>query len=169
MTIRWAISILFLSVLSLGRAQTTSQSLNYRIDLTQFDFFTGIEYARKYNRFQPFTAFEIGINRTIFQQRFYPKFSVGLSYDLLKSDKILLGPTFHYGYSILKVNRNSSHFHQWNEIMGGVRFEIGSKWKYVVSAEYGFIGETYFDQQVQDKETIATSGYVISMGVCYAW
>lgn len=152
-----------------SEAQNQGQSLNYRIDVTKFDFFTGIEYSRCYKSYHPYSALEIGINRSIFQQRFYPKFTLGISYDLLKNEKVLVGPTAHYAYSILKVNKASEHFHHWNELMGGIRLELGSKLKYIFQTEYGWIAETYFNQISQKNNTVHSHGYVISMGLGYAW
>lgn len=169
MTIHRAAIFIFTFVTTISWSQGVSQSLNYRLNITRFDFFTGIEYARNYNAFHPNVAFEVGINRTIFQERFFPKISVGFTYDLLKNEKIVLGPTMHTSYSILNVNRNSDHFHQWKELMVGVRLETGKKWKYIFNSEYGIIGETYFDQNKQGRETVTSFGYVISMGIGYAW
>lgn len=160
---------LFIFVSTFGWSQADNQSLNYRLNVTRFDFFSGVEYSRSYKALQPYVAFEIGINRTIFQRRFFPKMIIGLTYDLIKNEKILLGPTIHTAYSLLKVNRNSGHFHHWNELMMGIRFETGNKWKYIFIAEYGFVGESYFDQNSQEKELIGTHGYLISMGFGYAW
>lgn len=152
MALRRFFTFIFIVVFSICRTQEQNQSLNYRLDVTRFDFFTGLEYARNYNCFHPYVAVEVGINRTFFQQRLFPKFTLGVTYDLLKNEKILVGPTIHTSYSFLKVNRNSEHFHQWNDLMAGLRLETGKKWKYIFISEYGLIGETYFNQISQKRD-----------------
>lgn len=163
-------AIFFLLVLSNSCfGQEAAQSVNYRLNVTRFDFFTGLEYTKRIQSFQPFAALEFGINRSIFQQRFFPKMAVGLSYDLVRNEQWMLGPSLQTSYSLLKVNRSTNHFHQWNELMIGLRLETGKKWKYICLAEYGLVVETYFDQVTKKNERIGSYGYVLSMGFGYAW
>jgi hypothetical protein len=169
MITRWTIVVFFIGTTFLGRSQLSSNSIHCRVDITRLDFFTGVEYTKRLQNFYPYVAAECGINRTFFQQRFYPKVMLGSSYDLIKNEKILLGPTIHYAYSALKINRSSSYFHQWHELTGGIRFEAGLKWKFIFSAEYGVFTERYFDQVIKDKKNVCASSYVTSMGLGYAW
>ena len=133
------------------------------------DFFSGFSFAKDMNKTQPFTSFEIGINRTIFQSRLFPKITLGCSYWLLKKNKIRLGPQLSYAFSILKINLNSSHFNQWNELYAGLRIEVGSKVRFFTVLSGGWMNERYFSTFDQRYVGVNSLGFNPFIGICYGW
>lgn len=158
-----------LTVQSFKAQDTLSNKIDLQVGMTRMDFFGGIQYAKKIRSFQPFSAFEIGINRSIFQSRFYPKISLGSSYFLIDKPKIFLGPQLSYAYSVLKVNKNSSHVHQWNEVYAGLRLEVGARIKFISVISGGWMNERYFNQIEQRYAGVNSLGYNVKLGLCYAW
>jgi hypothetical protein len=166
-------SLLFLLVMLLYckpilYSQVDKHSLNYSFGITRFDFFTGLEYQRNIGRFDPFIGFEVGVNRTFFQQRFFPKFKFGTHYFLLRSERILLGPTLNYGYSLLNVNKSTASFHRWHEVLGGIRFLYGGNFKIGVTFSGGWTAERFPNQFTNSTETVHMSAYTGSILVSYA-
>lgn len=148
---------------------TLSNKIDLQVGITRMDFFGGIQYARKMRSFQAFSAFEIGINRSIFQSRFYPKISLGSAYFLIDKRKFCLGPQLSYAYSLLKVNKNTTHVHHWNEVYAGLRLEVGARFKFISVVSGGWMNERYFNQIEQRYAGVNSLGYNVKLGLCYAW
>lgn len=149
---------------------TLNHSVAYRFSLARTDFFSGLEYTKRDWLIKPSFSFELGVNRTFFQQRIFPKLGIGASYDLFnRSSFIFLGPQVYVYHSMLKVNRETPHMHNWMEYLGGSRLEIGNKWRFINVIQVGFITERYFDQLVSDYRSVSVFGYNFTLGVQYAW
>lgn len=103
----------------------------------RFDLQGGAQYAYNLHQFQIQGAFDIGINRTLFQQRFFPKLSLGSAYDLLKTENFFLGPQVTMSGYTLNYNLNVNRPTFWLDLMPGIHFEYGKKWKAVFSAWMG--------------------------------
>lgn len=163
--------ILFIhfNIQELKAQDTLSNRIDIQIGMTRMDFFGGIQYAKEFGALQPFIAAEIGINRTIFQSRFYPKITVGSSYFVIDKKRISFGPQVSYAYSVLKVNANSSHFHHWNEVYAGLRLEIGSTIRFTTALSGGWMNERFYNQITQDFAGVNSLGYSIKLGLSYAW
>lgn len=163
--------ILFLSlnVQHSSAQDSLSNKFNLQVGLTRMDIFGGLQYAKKIHSFQPFSALEIGINRTIFQSRFYSKISVGSAFFVFDKKKFKIGPQLSYAYSVLKVNKQSSHVHQWNELYAGLYFELGEKIRFVSQFSGGWMNERYFSQIEQKNTGVNSFGYNVKLGLCYAW
>lgn len=155
---------------SSGFAQDSlSNKLSFQIGMTRMDFFTGVHYARKMHAYQPLAAIELGINRTFFQSRIFPKVSIGGSYFVIDKQKFVFGPSLSFSYSLLKVNLSSSYLHQWNELYGGLHFEVGSKIRFSSNLSAGWMNERYFNQVTQRKSGVNSLGFNFNFGVLYAW
>lgn len=153
-----------------GFAQDSlSNKLTFQVGMTRMDFFSGIQYARKMNAYQPFAAIEFGINRTFFQSRVFPKVSIGGNYLVIDKKKIIFGPSLSYSYSLLKINLNASHIHQWNELYGGLHIEVGSKIRFTSTLSAGWMNERYFNQITERKSGVNSIGFNVNLGMLYAW
>lgn len=137
--------------------------------MTRLDFFTGFRYARSFDKLVPFCTAEMGINRTIFQSRFFPKLGIGTSYFLLNKPKLKIGPQLSYGHSVLKVNSASNHYHNWNELYMGGRLEIGSKIRFTLDVNGGLLNERYYNQFSKEKEGLNSLGFNGNIGLLYVW
>ena len=148
---------------------TLKNKLSFQVGMTRMDFFSGFSFAQERDRFQPYTSLETGINRTIFQSRLFPKITLGCAYWLLKKNKYRFGPQLSYACSILKVNLNSSHLNQWNELYVGLRIEVGSKVRFFTVLSGGWMNERYFSTFDQRYVGVNSLGFNPYFGVCYAW
>jgi hypothetical protein len=142
-----------------AHAQESNRSITYAFGMTRFDFFTGFEYHQKLGKFDPFCGFEVGVNRTFFQQRFFPKVKIGTNYYLLRKDRFLLGPSLNYGYSLLNVNKSTSSYHRWHELMGGFRFLYGRNFKIGFTLLGGWTAERFPNQLTNTSATVHSSAY----------
>jgi hypothetical protein len=146
-----------------------NNSIGIQLGIARLDFFTGFRYARSFDKLVPFCTAEMGINRTIFQSRFFPKLGIGTSYFLLNKPKLKIGTQLSYGHSVLKVNSASNHFHNWNELYLGGRLEIGSKIRLTIEANSGLLNERYYNQFSKKKEGLNSLGFNGNIGLLYVW
>ncbi len=164
------LTILFLFISNFARSQDSiKNSISAQFGMTRLDFFTGVRFARTYKKWVPFSSAEIGINRTIFQSRFYPKVGIGCSYFCLNKNKFKVGPQLSFAHSLLKVNSTSSHFNQWNEVFIGTRIEIGSKIRFPIEVNGGLLNERFYNQISNKKEGVNSLGFNANIGVMYVW
>lgn len=161
--------ILLLSAPLLLSQDTLKNKLSFQVGMTRMDFFSGFTYAKDIHKIQPFVSIEIGINRTIFQSRLFPKISIGCAYWLLKRNNFRFGPQLSYASSILKINLNSSHFNLWNELYAGLRIEVGSKVRFFTVLSGGWMNERYFNTFDQRYVGVNSLGFNPYIGLCYAW
>jgi hypothetical protein len=167
-----SVSILFLFMIF--HLCSFSQDLSgYRfsmqVSLNRMDLFSGLRVERQFDHLETSISLEVGVNRTIFQTRFFPRVSVGAGYNVLKKDNIRIGPAFAYGYSVLQVNKSSGSLHRWNELYGGYTLSIGKTWRFSHSLMSGWMNERYRNQVSTETVGVHTFGYYCSLGVSYAW
>lgn len=140
-----------------------------QVGLNRMDFQFGVNYSYNKYSIKPFASVEFGINRTLFQNRFFPRISVGADYALLKGSSIQFGPELSYSCSVLKVNKSSNHSHQFNELYGGLFFSFGNKFQFKTALLTGWQNERYFSTYSGKKEGANTLGFSINFGMNYAF
>jgi hypothetical protein len=160
--------ICFFNSVVLSQSEQKS-TLTYALGMTRMDFFSGFEYGKQIYNWKPFASMEIGVNRTFFQKRFFPRLSVGSAYFFLNKEKLHLGPQLSYSFSILNVNKNTNHFHQWNEIYFGSRLEVGSKFRFTNVISGGWMNERFYNQLNNERDGVNSLGFYINFGISYAW
>ena len=106
---------LFLIILSLVpfiyfAQNATVNRIGLQGGMNRMDFQIGARYTYDKHSVKPFAILEFGINRTIFQKRFFPRLSVGADYSVIKSSMIQFGPQLSYSYSILKIKSKYTEF-----------------------------------------------------------
>jgi len=149
--------------------QSGKNQLGINFGMTRMDFFTGINYRRKIDQFQVHSSVELGVNRTFFQKRLFPRISVGGSYLFFIKRNFSFGPQLSFSYSTLKVNKNTTHFHQWNELYLGSRLEIGNKIRFTNVISGGWMNERYFNQLTNRKDGVNSMGFYFNLGISYVW
>lgn len=137
--------------------------------MNRMDFQIGATYTFDKYSIKPFAVVEVGINRTIFQKRFFPRLSVGADYSMIKSSVIQFGPELSYFYSILKINKSSSHVNQFNELYGGLYFRYGRKVQFKMALLTGWQNERFYSTYFGKKKGANTIGFSINFGVNYAF
>jgi len=147
---------------------TDKQQLGLVLGMTRMDFFTGISYSPSISKFEPFVSLEFGVNRTFFQSRLFPRFSIGTLYKAFTRNKFTVGPALSYSYSVLKINLLSDHFHQWNELYAGYKLSYGQKFKMTNMLLVGLMNERYFNQLSQTRDGVNSFGFYFNLGLSYA-
>jgi hypothetical protein len=169
LNVRLFLFILWLVPLYSLAQDSTLNRVGLQGGMTRMDFQFGINY--KYDHFcvKPFASFEFGVNRTVFQQRIFPRFTVGAEYCLLKARKLQFGPQLSYSYSFLKINKSSTHLNQFNELYGGLYFCYGRKVQFKMAFLTGLQNERFFSTYVGKNEGANSLGFSINCGVNYAF
>lgn len=164
---------IFLFLFSIHQNSIAQDSLFRKVDvhfgMTRMDFFTGVQYSMQVHQWQPFVMLETGINRTFFQNRIYPRVSLGSAYFFLKKGKYKFGPQVSYSYSVLRINKNTSHYHQWNEVYLGSRIEFGSKFRFTNVISGGWMNERFYNQLTNKRSGVNALGFYFNFGICYVW
>lgn len=124
------------------------------LGMNRFDLQLGAGYAYNIKQFQVHGKFDIGINRTFFQQRFFPKISVGGSYDVFKNEVYFLGPQINLSFYTLNYNLDVGKPTFWLDALPGIQFAYGTKWKAILN---GFIGPAWqWDHSLNEDKYIKT-------------
>ena len=71
-------------------------------EYNKMDFFSTVSFGQQHRKIQTEIGFGVGVNRTFFQQRMYPRIQARASYFLLNKSKIRIGGTFSYDFSFSK-------------------------------------------------------------------
>lgn len=137
--------------------------------MNRMDFQFGANYTYNKYAIKPFVVAEFGINRTIFQNRLFPRITLGADYSLLKDSGIRLGPELSYSCSFLKVNKSSNHSNQYNELYGGLFFCFGRTIQFKTALLTGWQNERFYSSYSGEKEGANTLGFSINFGMNYAF
>lgn len=145
-----------------------THSISTSVGITRFDIFHSVGYLYDTNRCSYSAGFAYGINRTVFQQKLFPRFTVGFHYSALKKSRFELGPVISYSFSFLKYT-SSSKSTIWNELNTGFSWSFGKRWKVGQSFLVGYVGQSHYST-IQQKRTIgSTWGYYTDLKLSYAF
>ena len=128
---------IFLSFLSLAQKETPTVSLLVNYHPT--DFFTGVEFNQNKQTTILSLGLQIGINRTFFQQRIYPKFHFSIGKSLVFKEKLGLQFTFRNSNSYLNISsQNDKAFVFTEEPTIGLGMYFGEKFRVMPSIYWGY-------------------------------
>lgn len=139
------------------------------VELNRLDYFHSFNYARRLDKFELGAGFAYGINRTIFQQRFFPRFQIQGAYTILQKNKFQLQPTLSLGFSVLKINKQSDKFTNWTEALGGLSWFYGDKWAIGQTFQLGYLVENYYNSISQKRTFVCVWTYSVAVKVRYAF
>lgn len=169
---RWILSLfllLFVNTSLLCAQDSLKSAVTLQVGMNNLDFQTGIGYAYSWDRFQALSSIELGINRSVFQGRIFPRLTIGGAYKLVTKKKFYFGPMITFSHSILKVNKLSTHLTSWNELYAGARMELGTKWRFIYSMAAGWQNERYFNTYLDRTSGVNSVGFNVNLGLAYAW
>lgn len=132
------------------------------------DFFTGCAIQKQFNRIQPYTQFQFGINRSIFQRRFYPRLTLGCESALSSTDKFNIGPDVAVSFSLLQFNKHAHLYQKVLELYAGYSLNYGKKIKIGQSTKGGWFNEYIPGTKELNSLHVSTFGYEISIFLTYA-
>lgn len=165
---RLCVNILLLLSLRVSFAQQVSSDSSFQCSLktgiTRLDFFSGLEGVYCDEHLVFLSSFELGVNRTFFQQHIFPRASVGFGYRFVIGP-MQFDPLMMFSQSILKLSTSDNSRHYWTECYMGYRFAIGKKWKFVNEIMCGWMSERYLVNTSGAKKTFGTFGYYGSLGL----
>ena len=158
--------LLFHSKLSLTQQLPVDSSFNLvlKTGINRLDFFGGLEGAYNMRRFVFSSSLETGVNRTFFQQRIFPRASVGFGYQFFRG-RMKFEPLVMVSQSWLKLSSSKNSDHFWTECYVGYRFTIGKKWKFVNEVMGGWMNERFFVENSGTNKAFGTVGYYGSFGL----
>jgi hypothetical protein len=158
--------LLFLSIQSFAQQLPVDSSFNLTLKtgINRLDFFSGVEGVFNRRQFVFITSLETGINRTFFQQRIFPRASIGFAYRVFHG-RLQLEPLAMISQSWLKLSSSENSDHFWTECSLGYRFTIGKKWKFVNEIMGGWMSERFFVETSGVNKAFGTVGYYGSLGL----
>ena len=137
--------------------------------INRMDFFTGLQGTWTKQRWQYNVQLEIGMNRTFFQQRIFPRISGGIGFSFIQRDWFQMVAQLNYAYSFLKIYALSKHYNHWNELYGGIKFVLGKKIKFFALVSSGWMNELYYNDLKNKYTGLHSLGYYGQIGLSYAW
>jgi hypothetical protein len=152
-------------------AQTTPKNwiVSYGVGITKLDFFTGLKVGKNFKNWAFYSSGELGVNRTFFQQRFFPKISFQGNYYYLSMKKIRLSMGMSYAFSICKINTLNNRFHRWNEYYTVTKMQIGNRFFGITELQIGLLEERFYSSFEQSIKKFYTPGFNLSIGLGYAF
>lgn len=160
--------LFFLLLSRIFAAQDLNRDSSFRLALkigvTRLDFFLGPELSFINKRLLFIGSVETGVNRTFFQQRVFPRVSIGFGYHYVVKE-LGLEPLIMISHSVLKLSDHQNSRHSWTESYLGYRLTIGGNWKFVNEIMGGWIAESYPVHSKHSTKVAGTFGYYGSIGV----
>jgi hypothetical protein len=143
--------------------------ISLQLGMNRLDFQTGINYGYSWGRMQAISSIEVGINRSMFQGRIFPRLTIGGACKLISKHNVCFGPQLTFSHSFLKLNKVSTHLTSWNEMYFGTRMELGTKWRFIYTMAAGWQNERYFNTYLNRKSSVNSLGFNVNVGLAYAW
>jgi hypothetical protein len=161
--------IIFLTHSASSQRVESQHEVSFRISASRMDVFQGFSYQFSQKKWSQEAILDWGINKSFLQRRFYPRLTLGASYDLVDKKLISLAPMITYGYALLQLNKPNNRWNQWHEFYAGIRFSVGHSWRFIFACSAGWLMEQYYSTLLE-KQTLAQSfGWNGSFGIGYAW
>jgi len=161
----WVILSLFL-VFSL-RLIAQEHRLLTAVSATRFDYFHSFDYSQYLNKCEVSMGIGYGINRSVFQQRLFPKVQLQATYNFIEQPKFQLGPSVYGAFSWLKINKMSNYFTNWSEFYGGLSWTYGGQWKIGQTIVAGYVSERFFNTIAERKTSVGNWGFSVSLKLVY--
>lgn len=112
-------------------------------EYNKMDFFSTVSFGQQHRKSQTEIGLGVGVNRTFFQQRMYPRMQARASYFFVDKSNFRIGGTLSYDFSFLNFNKKYRDIHVYNEGFGGLIFEIGNRYVFQFIPEIGVLTHTY--------------------------
>lgn len=160
--------ILFvISERSFGQDLTTQFIIG--TEYNQQDLFVNTGFSKRFSSLEFSANVGVGVNRTIFQQRFFPKLQLQGSYRVLQLKQFKIGPAITLNYSLMKVNLIDNHLAHFSNYGVGYHAEIGTKFQVFQSTYFCRMTEHYYDTFVDHYTTASKWIFSIQIGGRYAF
>lgn len=133
------------------------------------DFFSGMQVFRTIDNWSIGTGIEVGVNRTFFQQRIFPKIAFCGNFKFITKSWVNTYATCNYAFSLCKVNLLNNSFHYWNEIYGGMGLDFGNRFRPFFNASIGLLQESFRNNANNKILKFNTLGFQGTVGLRYVF
>lgn len=145
-----------------------NQFISTSISFNRMDYFHSLNLSKKIQKWEIGAGAGYGINRTIFQQRFFPRLQINTGYCVLQKKKWSIEPTVSICFSWLKVNKSSKYFTNWTETLGGFTWFYGEKWAIGQTLQLGYQFENYHNSITNQRQFVGVWAYSFDLKLRYA-
>jgi hypothetical protein len=160
---RFFLSLFFIFIFHSVNSQTKNY-FSIQSSLTKMDVFTGLNYEREgLKKLNAFSSLELGLIKTVFQKRIFPRATLGISYSLFKKGDFCFSPEISYSLSGLKIDEN----HYWNEYYIGYKAIFGNRIQFYQSTKIGLMNEVFQSELLNKRQSVNCFGYNIAIGLRY--
>ena len=128
------------------------------------DNFSSLSSMLQSNKITISSSLGIGLNRTIYQHRFFPQLQFGFGYSLLSLKKGSISPEL----SLLLSTFSTLERHYFSSIHAGYLFTYGSRWVFIHRFNAGLMNEKFVNS-FNRLSSAYTIGWQFSIGVGYAF
>jgi hypothetical protein len=138
-------------------------SVFFTQSLQKFDNFSVLNYCVTRNKFFCTPSFGVGVNRTFYQQRFFPQFQVGFGCKVLCFKKMTISPEINVIFSTFSTIER----HYFSSLQAGYLFQYGNKIFLVHRLNAGLLNER-FKNTLGSISSANTIDWQFSLGIGYA-
>ncbi len=150
-------------------SNSNAQSIEVSAGFNRLDYQMGVAYGHRWNHFHLTPKIEVGVASTFAQRRFFPRFSVGSCYFLLRKGLVDFGPELVYAYSRQRLTDQGKTAHHWNEMNVGYRLQVGRNIKFVHSVNGGWINECFYSNTIGKRVNYSSLGVYAQIGISYTF
>ena len=141
--------------------------LHHSVFFTQsfqkFDNFSMLSYCITRNKFIFTPSLGVGVNRTFYQQRFFPQLQIGIGSKVIDRNNITISPEINTVFSsFLTIER-----HYFSSLQAGYLFQYGNKIFLVHRLNAGILNER-FKNTVGKMSSANSINWQFSLGIGYA-
>ena len=148
--------------------ETSLHRFHHSLFITQsfqkMDNFSSLSSMLQSNKITISSSLGIGLNRTIYQHRFFPQLQFGFGYSLLLLKKGSISPEL----SLLLSTFSTLERHYFSSIHAGYLFTYGSRWVFIHRFNAGLLNEKFVNS-FNRLSSANTIGWQFSIGVGYAF
>jgi hypothetical protein len=158
-------TLIFFSQTEINRSTNQkSISLSHSFSIQKFDNFLLHSIEIDLKRISFYSSIGFGVNRTFFQNRFFPQINIGLGYALIKRQKLSISSNVQSSFFTFKaIDR-----HYFTSFQLGYCMKYGKKLFLINRAGTGILNEK-FKNKMGKTTSASTFHYQFSIGLGYAF
>jgi hypothetical protein len=163
--------VICLSIHSKGQ-NLNEKGMDLSFGMNRIDFFTTLTFTKAMpHNFNYLASFGLGVNRTFFQGRVFPRIGGGLQCILIKKSAFAFIPLITVNYACFKILSNTSYLNQWLESYIGFQWELGKKKiRFIQSNTLGMLYEWFPNQQFPSQQKgYYSAGFFSNIGLKYVF
>lgn len=145
----------------------SSNFLHHSVFFTQsfqkFDNFSMLSYCLTNNNLFFTPSLGVGVNRTFYQQRFFPQLQIGIGYKVINRNKISISPEINTLFSSFSTIER----HFFSSFQVGYSFQYGQKIYLLHRLNAGILNER-FKNTVGMMASANSINWQFSLGIGYA-